>query len=451
MHLTPWFFRCIGCRRELAPDRPYYTCPDCGQLLVVERDLARLKARFPSRLKFINRVKPCEPVAHYPLGSGVWFWRDLLLPEFPLAHVLSLHEGNTDLWEPPGWLKRDIGFDRLYIKCEGAAPTGSFKDRGMPVAISDALRLQAQQPALGIRYVICASTGDTSASAARYSAYVRDRLTCVVLIPHGRISPAQLYQAQDAGAIVLALEDSFDGCMRVVQRYCSTHPEAVLVNSKNPLRVVGQESISLEIFRDLGYRAPDWLVIPCGNAGNITAQLNAWCLLHDLGIIECLPRIVVAQTAVASTLVRWLRGGGERYEPGKPEPTIASAMNIQDPVSFPRFRELASRFIVVGYDVDEDAIAETRARFNRAGAGLCPQGAVAADAALQARAEGIIAASDMVVMLATASDLKFVDAGVAYHQREPAASYSNRHRVIPATLGAVEDALAPAMSSASHC
>ena len=170
----------------------------------------------------------------YPNDSGVWLWRELLLPGFPEQFIVSLKEGQTDLFEVPKWLSKDVGLENLYIKMEGQAPSESFKDRGMPVAISDALRLQSEHPELGITGISCASTGDTSAAAAIYSAYVRDRLGCVVFVPHSKIADAQLFQAMTHGADVRAIEhpDGFDGCMRLIQEYIAHHPEKVLVNSK---------------------------------------------------------------------------------------------------------------------------------------------------------------------------------------------------------------------------
>ncbi len=140
MNLNKYWYHCNKCGHNFLPDRPYYTCPDCGEVLLVEYDVDFLQSQFPTRETLINHVDTLRslPRANYPFGSGVVRWFNLILPGFPLEYVLSLGEGNTDLWEPPDWLKAEIGLKHFYIKMEGQAPSGSFKDRGMPVPISDA-------------------------------------------------------------------------------------------------------------------------------------------------------------------------------------------------------------------------------------------------------------------------------------------------------------------------
>jgi len=432
-----------------APDQPHYTCSQCGGLLLVEQDLDFLRHEFSSPGAFMARF---DEIRHdrryYPFGSGVWQWVDLILPGFPTEHILSLREGHTDLWELPNWFKREIGLPNLYVKLEGQAPSASFKDRGMPVAVSEALRLQAKYPDLGIKFVACASTGDTSASAAKYAAYARDRIGCIIMVAQGKISLAQMYQAIDSGAFVLALQaDGFDTCMRVIQEFCANHPEIVLVNSRNAMRIVGQETISLEIFQDLRWKVPDWLVIPIGNAGNGTAQMSAWLLLKELGIIEYLPGIIFAQTKAANTIVRWIRSGFTQYEPGEPASTIASAMNIQSPVSGPRIDHLRPEFDIHAFDVSDEDAAQTRAQFNRAGTGLCPQGAVTMNAVLQARDAGIIQDHQTVVGLSTASNLKFVGSGVQHHKEATADQFANKPIEVAASLAAVEEAVKTLVST----
>jgi len=412
---------------------------------MVERDLDWLRSQFGQLTTWRQHCETLKRLPHsqYPFGSGVFCWLNLVLPGFPEKFAVTLKEGNTDLWRPPDWLKCNIGLNRLRIKLEGQAPSGSFKDRGMPIPISDAIRLQSLHPELGIKYVACASTGDTSASASYYSAYVRNLLRCIVMVAEGKIQPAQMFQAEDAGAIVLAVKaDGFDTAMKIAQQFCTNHPEIVLVNSKNALRIVGQETISLEIFADLGYKVPQWLAIPVGNAGNITAQMSAWLLLKELKFIDHLPGIICAQSEAASTVSRWIKSGFENYQPGQPASTIASAMNIQDPVSFPRVRFLRPQFQMIGYDVSEEEIATTRAQFNQAGAGLCPQGAVTVAAVLKARADGMVKEDDQVVAISTANNLKFTESGMAHHQSAPVERFANRPLVVDANLEAIEKALA---------
>jgi threonine synthase len=436
--------RCIECGHKFAPERFLYTCPDCGGLLLVVRDEEQVKRVVGTGQRaraHFDGLRYGPGRREYPNGSGVWMWRQFLLPGFPEESIVSLNEGQTDLFEVPGWLGREVGLSRLFLKLEGQAPSESFKDRGMPVAVSDALRLQREHPKLGITGVSCASTGDTSAAAAIYTAYVRDRLRCMVLVPHDKISETQLFQAMAHGADVRAIDhpDGFDACMKLIQEFAVTHPELVLVNSKNDMRIVGQESIGLEILQDLEWRAPDWISIPVGNGGNLTALLVGLLRAKEFGLIDRLPGIIAGQTAVADTLVRWQESDYQQYKPGDFQDTVASAMNINDPVSYPRIASLHDQFDLRFYRSSENEITDTWAQFMRGGANICPQGAVAVHAVQQARAEGSIQERDTVVAISTASALKFTDPGVRYHR--DGGTFANPYQVVKGNLAALEATL----------
>lgn len=396
------------------------------------------RARF-----FFDHVRFGPERNKYPNGSGVFIWLPLLLPGFPKEFIISLREGFTDLFEIPDWLKRKLGLKNLFIKMEGQLPSESFKDRGMSVAISEALRLQQLYPHLKIRFVACASTGDTSASAAIYTAYVKDRLKCLVFLPYERISSGQLFQAVSHGATVLCIKhaDGFDGCMKLIQEYCVRHPEIALVNSKNDLRIVGQETIALEICQDLCWRAPDWISIPCGNGGNLTALLTSLLRMKKRGMIKFLPGIIVAQTKGANTLVRWAKSNFKSYKPGVFQNTVATAMNIQNPVSFPRIKKLYKNFKIEFFDVSENDIQKTRALFMGAGANICPQSAVALDAVLQARAKRIIKEEDVVVSISTASGIKFTESGVEHHLKGKMEHLANPPKIVRGTIEDIEKAI----------
>lgn len=413
--------KCISCGKEMPHDRNYYTC-SCGSLLLPERDedyIRRTIGCGQEARNHFDSIRYGKINKKYPYGSGVFMWMGYLLPGFPKKAVASLREGFTDLFEPPKWLKEKIGLKNLYVKMEGQNPSGSFKDRGMPVAISEARRLQLYHPELGIKSIACASTGDTSASAAVYAAYYRDKLSCVVFLPWDKISREQLAQAIMSGARVVAVKhkDGFDACMKLIKEYSAKHKEIVLVNSANAFRLVGQETIALEIFQDLRWKAPDWISIPAGNGGNLTALLMSCLRARDLGLIDCLPGIIVAQTKGANTLVRWARSGFKDYEPGVFKDSIASAMNIQDPVSFLRIKKLIKDFDIMFYDVEEEGIKNIRAIFNNGAVDICPQGAVALGAVSQARLQGKIKEKDIVVSISTASGLKFVESALDYHEQ----------------------------------
>ncbi len=438
--------RCVGCEKEFDPDRFLYTCPSCAGLLMVVRDEEFVRAKIgngPQARRYFEDLRFGASRKSYPNNSGVWLWRDFILPEFPTQYILSLNEGQTDLFEIPSWLKREIGLENLYIKMEGQAPSESFKDRGMPVAISDALRLQSEYPAFGIKGISCASTGDTSASAAIYAAYVRDKLSCLVLLPHEKISDPQLFQAMAHGAAVRAIRHpkGFDGCMQLIQEFTQAHPEYVLVNSKNDMRVVGQETIALEILQDLSWEVPDWIAVPIGNSGNLAALLNSLLRAKEFGLIDRLPGVIGAQTAAADTLVRWAESGFMSYEPGEFKDTAATAMNINNPVSFPRVQKLYGGFTIKFYKAEEEDILNTWARFTRAGANICPQSAVALQCVMQACAEGTVRERDTVISISTASGIKFSEAGIGFHKSREAGRYANPYMIIEGDLAALERSL----------
>lgn len=444
---TNYFWHeCIECGTKQLNDKFYYTCPNCSGLLLVQRDEDYVKKTVGTgekARKYFDELRYGASRQNYPNDSGVWLWRNFLLPGFPEESIVSLKEGQTDLFETPSWLRKDLGLENLYIKLEGQSPSESFKDRGMPVAISDALRLKREHPELGITGVTCASTGDTSAAAAIYAAYCRDELNCLVLVPAAKISDSQLFQAMAHGSKVRAIDhpDGFDGCMRMIQKFTAEHPEFILVNSKNDMRVVGQESIALEILQDLRWQTPDWISIPVGNAGNLTALLNSLKRAKSFGLIDKLPGIIGAQTAASDTLVRWQESEYSEYSPGQYQDTIASAMNINDPVSFPRIQHLLKDFNANFYRSTEAEIAKTWAQFTRAGANICPQGAVALHAVQQAVNAGVIKPNNTVVSISTASMLKFTDAGIAHHTKGGKNDYANPYVTVKGNLGDLEASL----------
>lgn len=437
--------KCIECGKEARPDQNIIKCSSCGALFMPDRDeeyIKRLinKSGFNHR-GYFDEIRWGFRRRLYPYGSGVFMWSELILPGFPLELAVSLREGMTDMFELPDWLKEKIGMGNLYIKMEGQNPSGSFKDRGMPVAVSHARYQQEYYPELGIYGTACASTGDTSASMAQYAAYCRDKLKSVVFLPFEKISPGQLLQAMMYGAKVIAVKhkQGFDGCMNLIREFCDKFPRFVLVNSANAYRIIGQESIALEICQDFGWNAPDWISIPCGNGGNLTALLLSLKRQKEIGLIDRLPGIIVAQTKGANALVRWARSGFKIYKPGPFRDTIASAMNIQDPVSFPRIQKLIKSFEVMFYDAGEEEINRTRALFTLAGADICPQGAVALSAVLQAREDNKIKPNDLTVSISTASGLKFTESAVKYHKPVEGKEkdiYSNPYTIV--SLGVEE-------------
>ncbi|MDX9755053.1 MAG: threonine synthase [bacterium] len=441
--------KCIACGTPYPTDRFTYTCTRCGGLLLVERDedyIRSMVGHGNAAQTYFDTIRWGERARYYPTGSGVFLWNDLILPGFPDAACLALYEGCTDSFELPAWLTKKLGLGSVYLKLEGQNPSGSFKDRGMSVAISEVLRLQNTYPHLGIQGVCCASTGDTSAAAAAYAAYARDHLECIILVPHNEISVAQLTQALKFGAKVVAVAhpDGFDGCMRIIQEFSKTHPELVLVNSKNAFRVVGQETIGLELCQDMHWKAPDWIAIPVGNAGNLTALLIGLKRAQLHGLIDRLPSILVGQGEVCDTLVRWDEGGRlpEAYKPGKHRASVASAANICDPVSFPRVAQLISEFDAHFFRATEDEIEDAQMGVARSGVDICPQTGIALSALFKARESGLVKETDTVGVISTATGLKFSESAVTYHTQKANARFSNPYRVAEGSVEAVESVIA---------
>lgn len=446
MNTHYFWHRCVSCGKTHMPDTFFYTCPSCDGLLLVERDEEHIKKTLGTGKAiqtYFDNLRFGKDRKTYPNNSGVWLWREFILPGFSEDAIISLKEGQTDLFEIPDWLKKEVGLNKLYIKMEGQSPSESFKDRGMPVAVSDAMRLQKENPALGITGISCASTGDTSAAAAIYSAYRRDKLSCLVLLPYEKISDPQLFQAMAHGASVRAIKhpDGFDGCMKLIQEFTVKHPELVLVNSKNDMRIVGQETIALEIIQDLDWIAPEWISIPVGNGGNLTALLNSLLRAKEFGMIDTLPGIIVGQTTAADTLVRWQESQYEKYEPKEYKDTVASAMNINNPVSFPRLKTLYEKFDIYFYRVSEEQIQKTWSQYTRAGANICPQTAVALHAVHQAKAEGLVKKDDLVVSISTASSIKFAESGIGHHKNSTKEDYANPYEIIEGDVESLERSL----------
>ncbi len=442
--------KCIACSTPYPTDRFTYTCTreGCGGLLLVERDeeyISSVIGRDKRARRHFDSIRWSETARDYPTGSGVFEWRDFILPGFPYEACMALFEGCTDLFEVPDWLRNKLGIGPTFLKLEGQNPSGSFKDRGMSVAVSEVLRLQLGYPQLGITGVCCASTGDTSAAAAAYAAYARDRLDCIILVPHNKISVAQLTQALKFGAKVIAVDhpDGFDGCMKIIQQFSATHPELVLVNSKNAFRVAGQETIGLEVCQDLRWTTPDWIAIPVGNAGNLTALLMGLKRAHLHGLIDHLPGILVGQAQVCDTLVRWDENGRspEAYKPGKHQPSVASAANICDPVSFPRVAMLVEEFDAHFYRASEDEIQDAQMAITRGGVDICPQTGIALSALFQARSDGTVKESDTVAVISTATGLKFSETAAEYHTSAKNATYANNFRVAQGSVEAVESVI----------
>jgi threonine synthase len=401
-------FRCIaGCHGEHPLTVPLYRCPTCGDLLEVVHDLDALKDRSPAawmRL-FDDRYKRTT----WPFGSAVWGKKEWVIPSIPDECIVSMDEGGTNML----WAERygkSIGVPDLWIKQCGNSHTGSFKDLGMTVLVS--VVRQMQHEGKSIRAVACASTGDTSASLAAYAAAAG--IPAIVILPRGKVSTAQLLQPLANGALVLALDTDFDGCMAIVQRL-SQEEGVYLANSMNSLRLEGQKTVAIEIVQQWDWEVPDVVVIPGGNLGNVSALGAGFDMMTALGLTVKKPRIIVAQAARANPLYRAYQQNW-KFEPVAAQPTLASAIQIGNPVSVKKAIRTLDRYSGIVEQATEEELADAAAAADRTGLFNCPHTGVALAALAKLVKRGDVTKTDRVVVISTANGLKFTDFKLQYHE-----------------------------------
>jgi threonine synthase len=436
MSYNCWLECVRGCGRRYSVFDVVYRCEDCGGLLDVEHDLEALKNRSAASWMqlFDERVRSNE----VPYGSGVWGKKEWVMPLVDNDNVVSTYEGHTNCF----WARRlgdEIGVPDLWVKMSGNSHTGSFKDLGLTVLVSAVKQMVADGKP--IRAMACASTGDTSAALAAYAAAAG--LPAVVLLPRGKVSTAQLIQPIANGALVLALDTDFDGCMRIV-REITKDPTIYLANSMNSLRMEGQKTVAIEIAQQFDWEVPDWIVIPVGNLGNVSALGKGLLMMKELGLIKRLPRIACAQAQRANPLYLSYQTGFDEYKPVQAEKTLASAIQIGDPVSYERAVKVLRALDGVVEQATEDELANAAARADRTGLYACPHTGVALAALFKLIDQGQIKRTDRVIVISTAHGLKFTDFKVGYHDKKLEAvesRYANPPIELPAEYSAVSEAI----------
>jgi threonine synthase len=400
-------FRCAdGCPGELSIWQPVYQCPRCGGLLQVSHDLDALRQRSADDWK--RAFDDAYAAVARPRGSGVWSKKEWVCPELRDENLVTMNEGGTSLLRAERY-GRAIGVEDVWIKQCGLSHTGSFKDLGMTVLVSAVKQMIAD--GAGIRAVACASTGDTSASLAAYAAVAG--IPAIVILPRGKVTAAQLVQPLANGARVLALDTDFDGCMRIVRRLAQEEG-VYLANSMNSLRIEGQKTLSIEVVQQLGWQVPDVVIIPGGNLGNVSALGAGFDLMIALGLVTKRPRIVVAQAAAANPLYLAYRNAW-RFEPVAARATVASAIRIGNPVSVGKAIRTLQQYDGIVEQATEQELADAAASADRAGLFADPHTGVALAALERLAARGGIRPADRVVVVSTASGLKFAEFKVAYH------------------------------------
>ncbi|MFA6468792.1 MAG: threonine synthase [Bacteroidota bacterium] len=391
----------ISSGKEFPLDEVRFTA-DNGELLDVIHDFDAVKKQFSiSRDYFSNKR---STINGQPSG-GVWHFRELILPTIPESEIVSKQEGNTRLYrskQVASWIGLDK--EKFFLKHEGENPTGSFKDRGMTVAITMAKHLKQKA-------VTCASTGNTSASLAAYASEAE--LTGLVLIPKGNVAVGKISQALAYGTKTLVVNGDFDDCMRMIreaQEKLSAYP----LNSINPFRLEGQKSIIWEILAQRNWQVPDWIVFPGGNLGNTSAFGKALHEAKELGLIDRMPRFAVIQAEGASPFYKAYKNNFTELKTQKAD-TIATAIKIGDPVNYPKAVRAIQWTNGIVESVTDEEILEAKAHVDAAGIGAEPASCATVAGIKKLIGSGEIKPNETVVGILTGNILKDPQVIVDYH------------------------------------
>ena len=414
---------CIACGNEVVENDPHPRCGLCGGLLEIHHRPPAITAE-----ELIQRFTERRGGTPGATASGVWRFREIVLPSADA--VVSHPEGNTPLLHRVA-LDRWVGLEHLLLKHEGHNPTGSFKDRGMTVGVTQALRI-------GATAVACASTGNTSASLAAYASQAG--LPALVLVPREGVASGKLAQALAYRARTILVRGDFDDCQRLVEQ-ASNELGVYLLNSINPFRIEGQKTIVLELLQQLSWDPPDWIVLPAGNLGNTAAFGKALREAQEWGLISRRPRLAAVQASGAAPFVRSFEEGFAHRHRVKAE-TVATAIKIGNPASYDRAVTAIQETNGVVLSVHDAELLEAKAAIDASGVGCEPASAAAVAGARQLVSRGTIKPSDRVVAILTGHILKDPGLLLRYHQEtEPPPPGANRPIEIEASLAEVERVL----------
>lgn len=411
MNYNTWFQCSEGCGETYPLTEIIYRCKNCDGLLEVQHDVEVLKQRSAADWQSLFERRYMR--TQYPYGSGVWGKKELVCPIVDDPNIISMYEGGTNLF----WAERfgeQLGLSDLWIKQCGNSHTGSFKDLGMTVLVSMVKQIIAESG--NIRAVMCASTGDTSASLAAYASAAG--IPAIILLPKAKVTREQLIQPIANGALTLSLETDFDGCMTIVQKLAD-RKDFYLANSINSIRIEGQKTISMEIVQQFDWEVPDWIIIPGGNLGNVSALGLGFLMMLELGIIDKLPRIACAQAERANPLYRSYQTGFTEFRAITAQSTQATAIQIGNPVSIHRAIRILKRFDGIVDQATEAELADAAARADRTGLFNCPHTGVALAVLIKMVERKQIQRDERVIVISTANGLKFPDFKVGYHNTVP--------------------------------
>ncbi len=406
-------YGCLGCGLTAGIEKLLYTCPDCGSVLLIYDEKFEILRETPGETW--HRVFDFRKMLTIPALKGIYRYHEFIGPVIPLEAIVYLGEGHTPVVEANAALQARAGI-RFYYKNDGQNPSASFKDRGMASALSY-INFLVQNDLVSDVLAICASTGDTSAAAALYAAYLTPHIKSAVLLPHQKVTPQQLSQPLGSGAAVFEIPGVFDDCMKVVEHLAETCNVALL-NSKNAWRILGQESYSYEIAQEFEYDLADKaVVVPIGNAGNITAVMSGFIKFLEAGIIESLPKIIGVQSEHANPVFEHYREPdpeNRKFVPMTVKPSVAQAAMIGNPVSMPRvihlveaYNRLAAQPRVFFIEVQEQEIMDWELIANRNGHIACTHGGECLAGLASAVKSDLIDSSETAIIDSTAHALKF--------------------------------------------
>ncbi|MDA8404918.1 MAG: threonine synthase [Desulfobacteraceae bacterium] len=406
-------YRCLGCGEEFGIEKLLYTCPACGQVLLLQDPAFDRLKKIPGPMW--RQIFDYRKMLNIPALKGIYLFHEFIGPVMPLESVVYLGEGHTPVVAANARMQEMAGL-RFYFKNDGQNPSASFKDRGMASALSYIQYLIGQGHISDV-LAVCASTGDTSAAAALYSSYLDQKVKSAVLLPHRKVTPQQLAQPLGSGAAVFEIPGVFDDCMKIVEDLSENYHVALL-NSKNAWRILGQESYSYEIAQAFEYDMRDKVVVvPIGNAGNITAVISGFLKFYETGIIDTLPKVIGVQSSHANPVYKYYLEpdpARRRFEAVTVRPSVAQAAMIGNPVSMPRvihlvdaYNKKAGRQNVFVVEVAEQDIMDCQLTANRNGHVACTHGGECLAGLIQARKNGLVEGHETAILDSTAHALKF--------------------------------------------
>jgi threonine synthase len=400
---------CINCGTKYDLNEIVYFCRKCGDLLEIKYDFDEIKKR-------------TEKSNWRSIPLSVWRYKDFM-PIHEATRTVTLNEGGTGLHRSAS-LGSELGLKNLFVKNEGENPTGSFKDRGMTVGVTKAIEL-------GARHVICASTGNTSASLAAYAA--RAGIKCTVLIPSGKIAYGKLSQAMIHGAKVIQVRGNFDEALEFVLKLAEKHKSIYLLNSINPFRIEGQKSLGYEICEQLNNEAPDRIIVPVGNAGNISAIWKGLTEFHKLGFIETLPKMTGIQASGSAPIAQAIKTNSEKIIPVEKPETVATAIRIGAPVSWKKALNAIHESHGTAETVTDEEILDAQRILARIEGIFVEPASASSIAGLRKLVQnGVIGKDERVVCVTTGHGLKDPDTAVMM---------SEKPIEVDAEISAIEDAL----------